>query len=320
MTNHRRPLRAAAAALTAVAGLVAPMLLTTLPAQAVSALQYGKVVFVDDGDTIDVDVKGDGTSKPVRVRFIGIQAMELHVYSHTLSKLRGECWGVDAAKNLHRLVAGKQVRLTARKESSASTHNVRPRRFVAVQVNGVWTDVGAMQLDAGLVLPDLIPDEFSHNLDYARRAQSAATIGAGFWGSSSRCGIGPSQDDQLKVDVNWDADGNDGENVNGEWVDVTNLGVNPVDLSGWWVRDAAYRGYEAHGYTFPAGTVVFPGDHVRLKVGKGNDGDVVLHWGLDIPIFANVTEGKTFMGDGAWLYDPNGDLRAWYMYPCRAAC
>jgi micrococcal nuclease len=320
MTNRHGPLRAAAAALTAVVGLVAPMLLTTLPAHAVSALQYGKVVFVDDGDTIDVDVKGDGTSKPVRVRFIGIQAMELHVYSHTLSKLRGECWGVDAAKNLHRLVAGKQVRLTARKESSASTHNVRPRRFVAVQVNGVWTDVGAMQLDAGLVLPDLIPDEFSHNLDYARRAQTAAAIGAGFWGSSSRCGIGPSQDDQVKVDVNWDADGNDGENVNGEWVDVTNLGVNPVDLSGWWVRDAAYRGYKAHGYTFPAGTLVAPGDHVRLKVGKGDDGDGVLHWGLDIPIFANVTEARTFMGDGAWLYDPKGDLRAWYMYPCRAAC
>ena len=320
MTNHRHPLRVAAAALTAVAGLVAPMLLTTLPAQAVSALQYGKVVFVDDGDTIDVDLKGDGTSKPVRVRFIGIQAMELHVYSHTLSKLRGECWGVDAAKNLHRLVAGQQVRLTARKESSASTHNVRPRRFVSVKVNGVWTDVGAMQLDAGLVLPDLIPDEYSHNLDYARRAQTAAANGAGFWGSSSRCGIGPSQDDQVKVDVNWDAEGNDGQNVNGEWVDVTNLGVNPVDLSGWWVRDAAYRGYKAHGYTFPAGTVVAPGDRVRLKIGHGTDGGGVLYWGLSIPIFANVTEGATFMGDGAWLYDPKGDLRAWYMYPCRAAC
>lgn len=320
MTNHRRPLRAAAAALTAVAGLVAPMLLTTLPAQAASALQYGKVVFVDDGDTIDVDVQGDGTSKPVRVRFIGIQAMELHVYSHTLSKLRGECWGVDAAMNLHRLVAGKRVRLTALRESSASTRNVRPRRFVAVLVNGVWTDVGAMQLDAGLVLPDLIPDEFSHNLDYARRAQTAAAGAVGFWGASSRCGIGPSQDDQVKVDVNWDADGNDGENVNGEWIDVSNLGVNPVDLSGWWVRDAAYRGYKAHGYTFPAGTVVAPGDKVRLKIGHGDNGGGVLHWGLDIPIFANVTGGRTFMGDGAWLYDPRGDLRAWYMYPCRAAC
>ncbi len=67
------------------------------------SVQYGKVVFVDDGDTIDVDVAGDGTSRPVRIRYIGIQAMELSVYSHTLSKLRGECWGVDAAKNLHRI-------------------------------------------------------------------------------------------------------------------------------------------------------------------------------------------------------------------------
>jgi endonuclease YncB( thermonuclease family) len=321
MTNHRKHVRMAAAAVTAVAALVASMLLTTLPAQAgSSALQYGKVVFVDDGDTVDVDLQGDGTSKPVRVRFIGIQAMELHVYSHTLSKLRGECWGVDAARNLHRLVAGKQVRLTARRASSASTHNVRPRRFVSVRVNGVWTDVGAMQLDAGLVLPDLIPDEFSHNLDYAQRSQAAAANGVGFWGSSSRCGIGPSQEDQVKVDVNWDADGNDGENVNGEWVDVTNVGVNPLDLSGWWVRDAAYRGYRAHGYTFPAGTVVAPGDRVRLKIGHGTNGDGVLHWGLDIPIFANVTGSRTFMGDGAWLYDPNGDLRAWDMYPCRAVC
>ena len=40
----------------------------------------------------------------MRVRYIGIQAMELSVYSHTLSKLRGECWGVDAAKNLHRIL------------------------------------------------------------------------------------------------------------------------------------------------------------------------------------------------------------------------
>lgn len=320
MTNTRHPLRLASAALTAVAGLVAPMLLTTLPAQAASVTQYGKVVFVDDGDTIDVDVQGDGTSRPVRVRFIGIQATELHRYSHTLSKLRGECWGVDAAKNLHRLVAGKKVRLSARRASSASAHNVRPRRFVAVRVNGVWTDVGAMQLDSGLVLPDLIPDEYTHNLDYARRAQTAAAAGAGFWGSPSRCGIGPSQDDTIKVDVNWDAEGNDGENVNGEWVDLTNLGANPVDLSGWWVRDAAYRGEKAHGYTFPAGTVVAPGDRLRLKIGHGSDGDGLLYWGLDVPIFANVTGGRTSMGDGAWLFDPKGDLRAWYMYPCRAAC
>ena len=96
MPNHRHPLRVAAAALTAVAGLVAPMLLTTLPAQAASALQYGKVVFVDDGDTIDVDLQGDGTSRPVRVRFIGIQAMEQTSYraaERTARDARRGIWG-----------------------------------------------------------------------------------------------------------------------------------------------------------------------------------------------------------------------------------
>ncbi len=319
MTNPRRPLRLLAVAATAAAGLVTSLVVGT-PAEAASALQYGKVVFVADGDTADIDIARDGTSKPVRVRFVGIQSMELHVYSHKLSRLRGECWGVDAAKNLHRLIDGKRVRLTARNQSSTSLRNVRPRRFVAVKVDGVWTDVGALQVSAGLVLPDLIPDEYSHNLDYLGRAQTAAANRVGMWGNPARCGVGPSQDDTLKVDVNWDADGNDGANVNGEWVDVTNLGANPVDLSGWWVRDAAYRGYKGHGYTFPAGTVVAPGESVRLKVGHGSDSSGLLYWGLDVPIFANVTEDRTKMGDGAWLFDPKGDLRAWYMYPCRAAC
>ena len=303
--------------LAAAAGLVAPLLVTAAgPAQA-GTTSYGRVVFVADGDTIDVNIAGDGTSRPVRVRFIGIQSMELSVYSHTLSKLRGECWGVDAAKNLHRLLDGRKVRLTARKASSVSGRNVRPRRFVAMRVNGIWTDVGAMQLDAGLVLPDLIPEEYWHNLDYMRRAQTAAASGVGFWGAPTRCGYGPSQEDALKVTVNWDADGNDGENVNGEWVDVENLGANVVDLSGWWVRDAAYRGTKAHGYTFPAGTTVAPGARVRLKVGNGPSGGDTYHWGLSEPIFANATGGAKWMGDGAWLYDPKGDLRGWDMYPCR---
>jgi endonuclease YncB( thermonuclease family) len=48
----------------------------------------GTVVFVADGDTIDVDVDGDGTHRPKRVRITGINAMELHVYSHAQSRRR----------------------------------------------------------------------------------------------------------------------------------------------------------------------------------------------------------------------------------------
>lgn len=315
-----RRMRTSVLALSALAGLVVPAVLGTAgPAQAASVL-YGKVAFVADGDTVDINVAGDGTTKPVRVRYIGIQTMELSVYSHTLSKLRGDCWGVDAARNLHKLIDDRKVRLTSRKATSQSGLNVRPRRHVAVLQGGQWVDTGALQISAGLALPDLLPDEYTHNLDYMRRAQEAAAAGVGMWGNPVRCGYGPNQTEQLQVRVNWDAEGNDAANVNGEWIDITNLGSVPVPLGGWWVRDAAYRGYKAHGYTVPAGVQVDPGATLRIHVGHGTDSANRLYWGLDKNIFANVTEGPQWMGDGAWLFDPQGDLRAWDMYPCRASC
>ena len=319
MLGSRR-VRTLTVSATALAGLLAPLLVTGAgPAQA-AAVNYGKVVFVDDGDTIDVDVAGDGTGRPVRVRYIGIQSMELSRYSQTLSKLRGECWGVDAAVNLHKLVNKKRVALTSRSASSHSSVNSRPQRSVAVKQGGRWVDTGALQVSAGLVLPDLIPHEPTHNLDYMRRAQEAAANGVGMWGNPTRCGVGPNQTEPLKVTVNWDAEGNDAANVNGEWVDITNLGTVAVPLGGWWVRDAAYRGYKARGYTIPNGTVVEPGQSVRIRVGHGTNSGNTLYWGLNENIFANVTNAGKFMGDGAWLFDPQGDLRAWEMYPCRHAC
>src|SRR3954452_24164204 len=46
---------------------------TPQPGSPTCAAWTGKAAFVDDGDTIDVDVAGDGTAHPVRVRPIGIQ-------------------------------------------------------------------------------------------------------------------------------------------------------------------------------------------------------------------------------------------------------
>jgi len=57
-----------------------------------------------------------------------------------------------------------------------------------------------------------------------------------------------------------------------------------------------------------------------VRIGHGTDHDSTYYWGLDEPIFANATGGAKWLGDGAWMFDPQGDLRAWYMYPCRAAC
>jgi endonuclease YncB( thermonuclease family) len=50
-----------------------------------------RVVDVNDGDTIVVDVKGDGSRRRFSVRFIGVQAMEETRYSNIPSKRRGQC-------------------------------------------------------------------------------------------------------------------------------------------------------------------------------------------------------------------------------------
>jgi micrococcal nuclease len=320
---QRTRIRQLTTAIAAAVGLLVPAVVLTgqAPAQAqAGGAVYGKVKFVADGDTVDVDVTGDHRSKPVRIRYIGIQAMELRVYSHTLSKLRGDCWGVEAARNLHALLNKKQVRLTARHRTSVSSVNVRPLRSVAVKQAGRWVDTGAAQIDAGLALPDLRPDEYLHNGDYMMRGQRAAANHVGMYSDSAHCGAGPSQEVPLRIHINWDAYGNDGQNVNGEWIDIFNDGQSAVSLGGWWIRDAAYRGTKAHGYQFPSSAVVQPGSKLRLKVGHGNNDADTLYWGINEPIFANVTNNAKKMGDGAWMFDPDGDLRAYQMYPCRYAC
>jgi hypothetical protein len=58
--------------------------------------ETGPVTFVADGDTIDVDVAGDGTSTSVRVRIAGIQ------HALLLGPVRGHLRGRDELSDLPR--------------------------------------------------------------------------------------------------------------------------------------------------------------------------------------------------------------------------
>jgi hypothetical protein len=37
-------------------------------------------------------------------------------------------------------------------------------------------------------------------------------------------------------------------------------------------------------------------------------------------VFENATRDNPDIGDGAYLFDPQGDVRAWMIYPCKVAC
>ena len=84
------------------------------------------------------------------------------------------------------------------------------------------------------------------------------------------------------AEINADADGDDRENLTGEYVTFENTGDEPIDLSGWTVEDEAARSYE-----FPQGFALDPGATVTLRSGSGTDTDTELYWGSGSPIWNN---------------------------------
>ncbi len=280
---------------------------TPPPAGKGPVVQTGKVTHVADGDTLDVDIYGDGTSRPKRVRVTGINTMELTTYARDSSRLRGECHGVEATKRARQLLLGKEVRLTAREMSSKSGE--RLRRAVAFQDGGQWRDFGSIMLDEGHANWLSNGTEYTWNQYYAALAKRSASRGIGIWNTSA-CGAGPSAGARLKVRVNWDAPGNDRANKNGEYFAITNEGSASVSLGGWWVRD----GVPYRRFTFPARTSLAPGQTLYVHVGSGTNSGNRFYWGQSGSVFDNANGAPKHEGDGGYLFDPQGDLRAWHQY------
>jgi endonuclease YncB( thermonuclease family) len=270
-----------------------------------------RLTFVADGDTIDARIAGVGTR---RIRVTGINAMELSVYSRTPSRRRGACHAVAAAALVDRLDrrSYRRIRLAAQRATSHSRH--RLYRSVWFRIGGRWVDLAREQLRAGgaLWLPN--HTEPAHMAAYNRLAQRALRSRRAL-ADPDACGAGPQQDVPIGLTVNWDADGPDDANANGEWAEIRNGASVPLRLGGWWLRDSFLRWSPGRipGHRFPAGTVVPPGGALRLRMGCGTASALERHWCQADSVFENE-------GDGGYLFDPDGDLRAAFVFPCVVAC
>jgi endonuclease YncB( thermonuclease family) len=271
-----------------------------------------RVVDVNDGDTIDVDIDGDGSRHRFSIRFIGVQAMEETRYSTTPSKRRGQCHALQATNLVERLMklGHHRVRLSAQSPSRDSRG--RLFRSVAVRIGGGWQDVGEREMAAGVTLWMHVARETAWNLRYDSLGQQAARRHIGMWNPTT-CGNGPAQSVPLKVWVMSDPLGQD--TVGGEYIKVQNLSATAsVSLGRWWLRDSGLR-----RYTFPHGTVLAPGHTVTVYSGHGRHVGDTFYWGLPGTVFENSANGGD-AGDGAYLFDPQGDLRSYLVYPCVFAC
>ena len=57
-----------------------------------------------------------------------------------------------------------------------------------------------------------------------------------------------------------------------------------------------------------------------MNVGTFGDDATVFPWGMRSPVFGNVNYDQTGTGDGAYLFDPLGNVRATMVWPCRWQC
>lgn len=271
-------------------------------------LWTGEVTFMGDGDTVYVDIAGDGRRSSVPVRLTGINATEQTVYSNVPSRRRGECHSLEATARLEQLLRRNRWKVRLYALDPASHAGRRVRRVLATKIGGRWRDVGQLLVREGhaVWLPNA--REYAWNVDYARKAEFAASLQRGIW-SPTYCGAGPNDESPLRLIVNGDS-----RFVSDEFVRIRNLDpVNTVPLGGWYVRDS-----ELKRYVFPEWATLPPGESVTVWVGEGTDTWTEFFWGRRNQVFGNL--GDNGNGDAAYLVDPQGDVRAWMTYPCARDC
>jgi hypothetical protein len=93
--------------------------------------------------------------------------------------------------------------------------------------------------------------------------------------------------------LHFGAPGDDRQNVNHEWVRLTNRGDGPVLLAGWSLSDST----GLHPYMFPA-FFVMPESSVTVYSGSGKMNDTALFRELDAPAWGN-TSGVATLKDGS---------------------
>jgi endonuclease YncB( thermonuclease family) len=283
--------------------LVAAMLAWQLPATSSAAVtlhyQDGVVTRIADGDTFRINL--DSGQRDVPVRLIGLQATET-----------GTCNAAAATRRLSQLILGKRVRLTSIHTSSTSLG--RLLRHVAVRIDGSWRDAGKTLASEGYVLWEPSRAEWYLNKNYhARVARAAATRTGPMW-RSTVCGSGPQQTVPVSIQAQWDADGDDNANLNGEYVRVRNHSTtSTLLLTGWALRDGTH-----YTWWFPTGARIAPGATATVHIGSGTTTSTRFYMRRTTPLFGNPDVNG--YGDGAYLLDPHGDVRAHFVYPCGYSC
>lgn len=224
---------------------------------------------VIDGDTLVL-------SNSERVRLIGINTPE-----------HGRYYFNEAKDVLEILVLGKEVKL----EKDVTDRDMYGRLLRYVYVKDLFVNLEMVK--RGFANAYTYPPDVKYTESFLEAERYARLHEVGLWKKSEICSI--------KIDINYDAEGNDNKNLNGEYVIVENTGTGSINMKGWTVKDSGTNIYKFRKYTLK------PGSDVYLFSGKGKDTDNKFYWQSLRPIWNNDH-------DSLYLRDREGLLVEIYNY------
>jgi len=222
-----------------------------------------------DGDTF---ILSDGG----HVRLLGINTPEKDMYFYQESK-----------EVLEIMVLGKQVSL----EKDISDWDIYGRRLRYVFRDDLFVNLEMVK--RGFANIYTCPPDVRYAEELLEAERYARENDLGLWESSDL--------DTVKIEVFYDAPGNDNKNINGEYVVLDNSGEEILDTQGWTIKDSGTSIYVFDGYDF------YPGTRIILFSGKGTDGEGLLYWNSTGPIWNNDF-------DTLYLRDKQGLLMGIYNY------
>ena len=179
----------------------------------------------------------------------------------------GECFGPESTAALDSLVDGETVIMIR----DVSDRDQFGRLLRYIYLNDA-TFVNEVMVRQGFALAREFPPDTAQASVLAAAQAQAETERLGLWAADA-CGT-PVNANLIITHVEADAPGNDNENLNGEWVEITNLGSSVTELAGWVLKDES----ASHRYNFPNQFIIDPGAEIRVYTGCATDTTTSLYW------------------------------------------
>lgn len=218
---------------------------------------------VIDGDTIELE-------NGIKVRYIGINAPE-----------EGQSFYEEAKILNSLLVENKNVSL----EYDVQKYDQNGRLLAYVFLDDLFINLQIVK--EGMAFVYIVTPNSKYSAEFMKAQKEAQEKGLGLWSKSTS----DLKISEIQPDHNYDGE----DDLNNEWVKITNYSSTQVDMTGFSLLDLANHRYEFPFFTLKGSSSVV------VHTGFGIDTDSDLYWNSNRAIWNNN-------GDTIFLYDNLGNL------------